>query len=225
MNLRPLLIAVVVAVTATAGLAALAWVQVPADAQVPIHWGIDGQPNGYAPKAFGLLFTPVLTAGLGALLYLLPRFEPRARNLARSGPAYVRVSIAVLGLMVLVQLVVVSAALGRPLDTTALLSVGIGILFMVIGNVLGKVRSNFMFGVRTPWTLSSDLAWNRTHRLVGRLFVLLGILVIPAGIVGGGWPFFVVLMAGVVVILVVGYVYSYRVWKSDPDRLKVGEVA
>jgi uncharacterized membrane protein len=225
MNRRPILVAAVVSVIATLGLAAVAWVQLPADAQVPIHWGVDGQPNGYASKTFGLLFGPILTAGMGALFYFLPRFEPRTRNLARSGPAYTRVVVAVLALMVLVQLIVVAAALGRPVDITAVLSVGIGILFIVIGNVLGKVRSNFMFGVRTPWTLSSDLAWNRTHRLVGRLFILLGVAVIPAGVIGGGWPFFVVMMGGIVAILVAAFAYSYRVWKADPERQKVGEAA
>jgi uncharacterized membrane protein len=223
MNLRPLLIVIVASVTATLGLAVVGWIQLPADAQVPIHWGVDGQVNGYAPKAVGLLLIPALTVGIAGLFYFLPRFEPRAQNLARSGPAYVRMASAVLILMVVVQLVVVASALGRPVDATAVLSVGIGALFIVLGDLLGKVRSNFMFGVRTPWTLASDLAWNRTHRLVGRLFVVLGFAVILAGVIGGGWPLFVVLIGGIVVILVVAFVYSYRVWKVDPNRQKVGE--
>ena len=94
---------------------------------------------------------------------------------------------------------------------------------MIIGNVLGKVRSNFVFGVRTPWTLSSDLAWNKTHRLVGRLFVLLGLAMIVVGLVGGTTAFFVLLLGGIGVVLFVAFAYSYRVWKSDPDRLTVGE--
>ena len=94
MNLRPLAIAAVIAVGLMIVLAGWAWVQLPAVAQVPIHWGIDGWPNGYASKEFALLFTPVLTVGLAALLYLIPRFEPRAQNLARSGPAYLQVDRA-----------------------------------------------------------------------------------------------------------------------------------
>lgn len=223
MNLRPLRIASVVAVGSMLLLAAWAWGQIPSGAQVPIHWGVDGQPDGYASKEFALLFTPVVTAGLAALLYLLPRFEPRAQNLARSGPAYVQVTVAILVLMVGVQLLVVLAAVGSPVDTTRLLSVATGILFVVIGNVLGKVRSNFMFGVRTPWTLSSDLAWNKTHRLVGRLFVLLGLATIAVGLVGSPAAFLVVLLGGIGLVVVVAFVYSYRVWRSDPARLKVGE--
>ncbi len=223
MNLRPLLIVIVATVGATIGLAVVGWVQLPPDAQVPIHWGVDGQVNGTAPKIVGLLLIPAVTVGLSVLLYFLPRFEPRAQNLARSGPAYVRMSSAVLILMAVIQLVLVASALGRPVDVTAVLSVAIGVLFIVLGDLLGKVRSNYMFGVRTPWTLASDLSWNKTHRLIGRLFVLLGLVVIAAGVIGGGWPFFVVLIAGIGVILAVAFVYSYRVWKVDPDRQKVGE--
>ena len=223
MNLRPLAIAAVIAVGLMLVLAGWAWGQIPAGAQVPIHWGIDGRPDGYASKEFALLFTPVLTVGLAALLYLVPRFEPRAQNLARSGPAYLQVTIALLGLMVALELLVVLAAIGSPVDTSLVLGVATGLLFMVIGNVLGKVRSNFVFGVRTPWTLSSDLAWNKTHRLVGRLFVLLGLAMIVVGLVGGTTAFFVVLLGGIAVVLVVAFAYSYRVWKSDPDRLTVGE--
>jgi uncharacterized membrane protein len=40
-----------------------------------------------------------------------------------------------------------------------------------IGNVLGKLRSNFFVGIRTPWTLSSEHVWDQTHRWAGRLFV------------------------------------------------------
>ncbi len=223
MNLRPVAIAAVIATGVMLAMAAWAWGQIPAGAEVPIHWGLDGQPDGYASKEMALLFTPVLATGLAALLYLLPRFEPRAQNLARSGPAYVQVCVAVLFVLVAVQLLVVLAAVGSPLDVDLVLGVATGAMFIVIGNVLGKVRSNFMFGVRTPWTLSSDLAWNKTHRLVGRLFVLLGIVTIVVGIVGSPVAFFVVLLGGIGVVLVVAFVYSYQVWKSDPTRLKVGE--
>lgn len=223
MNLRPVAIAAVVATGVMLAMAAWAWGQIPAGAEVPIHWGLDGQPDGYASKEMALLFTPMLAIGLAALLYLLPRFEPRAQNLARSGPAYVQVCVAVLFVLVAVQLLVVLAAVGSPLDVDLVLGVATGVMFIVIGNVLGKVRSNFMFGVRTPWTLSSDLAWNKTHRLVGRLFVLLGIATIVVGMVGSPVAFFVVLLGGIGVVLVVAFVYSYQVWKSDPTRLKVGE--
>ena len=223
MNLRPLAIAAVVTVGLMLGLAAWAWAQIPPGAEIAVHWGIDGQPDGYASREFALLFIPGLTVLIAGLLSFLPRIEPRADNLARSGPAYVQVAIAVLVVMVAVQLTVVLAAVGSPLSIGIVLGVAIGVMLIVIGNVMGKVRSNFIFGVRTPWTLSSDLSWNKTHRLVGRLFVLLGLTTTVVALIGGLSAFFAVVLGGIVLIVIVAFVYSYRVWRSDPARLKVGE--
>ena len=221
MNLRPFAIVALISVVFMIALSAWAWVQVPADAQIPIHWAVDGTPNGYAPKPFALLFMPVLGAALGALLYVLPRFEPRSQNLARSGSAYVQVCSGVVIVLAVSQLAIVLAAVGRPLPINLVVGLAVGGLFVVLGNVLGKVRSNFIFGVRTPWTLTSDLAWNRTHRLVGRLFVILGLAILVSAVVGGE-AMLAVILGGVVVIIVVAFGYSYRVWKADPDKQSTG---
>lgn len=222
MNLRPLAIAAIVAIAVMLVAAAWGWGQVPAGTQVPIHWGIDGQPDGFAPKEVALFVLPALAGGLTVLLALLPRVEPRSANLVRSSSAYVQVGIATLVVLTVIQLTTVLAAMGRPVDVSLVVGLTAGGLFVVLGNVLGKVRSNFIFGVRTPWTLASDRSWNKTHRLVGRLFVLLGLAVVVAGLVGGGIVLFSTMIGGIGLILVVGFVYSYRVWKTDPDKQPIG---
>ncbi len=221
MNLRPFLIFALVAIAAMLGLAAWGWPQIPAGAEVPIHWGIDGQPNGYAPKEVALFVLPAMAAGLTTLLGLLPRFEPRSVNLARSGSAYVQVGMALMIVLALVQAAVVLAAVGRPVPINLVVGAAVGGMFAIVGNVLGKVRSNYLFGVRTPWTLASDLSWNKTHRLVGRLFVLLGFGVLLASLIGSV-ALFAVLIVGIVGILAVAFGYSYRVWKADPDKQPIG---
>ena len=99
---------------------------------------------------------------------------------------------------------------------------GIGLLFIVMGNVLTTVRSNFLFGVRTPWTLSSDLAWDRTQRLVGRLFVLAGLTLVVLTLSGNVELVVAAMVAWLVVILVTSLGYSYHVWKHDPDKRAFG---
>ena len=64
------------------------------------------------------------------------------------------------------------------MNTTAVLTAAIGVMLIVMGNFMGKIRSNFVFGMRTPWTLSSELSWNKTHRLTGKLFMLWGLVVL-----------------------------------------------
>jgi uncharacterized membrane protein len=94
----------------------------------------------------------------------------------------------------------------------------LGILFMAIGNYLGKVRSNFMFGIRTAWTLSSEISWNKTHRLGGWLFFITGLLVFLSGLWRNGELTFGLLFAGTLSSVILLFGYSYWVWKSDEER-------
>ena len=90
-------------------------------------------------------------------------------------------------------------------------------LFVVLGNVLGKVTKNFFVGIRTPWTLASDEVWLRTHRLGGRVFVLAGLAVVLSGLAGGGVA---PLLVAVFTAAFVPIVYSYIIYRrlEDPRR-------
>jgi len=216
---RPILVASGAAVAIMLATSAWGWTQIPDDAQIPIHWGLDGQPDGYAPKAIGLLVLPVFGLIVSALLAIVPFVEPRRENLYRSGPAYRSVWLGLLGLLVVLHFAAVFAATGAEVDMAGLVAAAVGAIFVVIGNVLGKVRSNFMFGIRTPWTLTSDRSWDRTHRLGGRLMVALGVVIVGATALGlRGAPLFAIVGGGGVALVVALFAYSYLAWRADPDR-------
>ncbi|HET9877828.1 MAG TPA: SdpI family protein [Candidatus Limnocylindria bacterium] len=225
MKLRPLVIVGSAAVIGMLILSAWAWPQIPDDAQVPIHWGIDGTPDGYGPKWLGLLGIPILTALVVALLLVIPRFEPRRANLERSATAYVAVGIAITLFVTALHVAAVLAALGEDINLGMVASIGIGLAFVVMGNYLGKTRSNWFFGIRTPWTLSSDRSWTRTHRLGGIAFVVVGLLVIVTALVAGPSVAIWVLLGGMAASIVGLLPYSYLVWRSDPDRQSVGSAS
>jgi len=98
-------------------------------------------------------------------------------------------------------------------------------LFLALGNFLGKVRPNFAFGVRTSWSLTSDIAWEKTHRLAGRLFVLAGLGGLVAAIFSpASWM--IVIVAGTTIGCVVGSVVaSYVYWRAAPDKRRPPERA
>jgi uncharacterized membrane protein len=99
-----------------------------------------------------------------------------------------------------------------------------GAMFVVIGNFLGKTRSNWFFGIRTPWTLSSDRSWTLTHRLGGWLFIGTGLAVIVATALLGPdislWIMLGLLLTGVVGL----FAYSYVAWRDDPARRENGAI-
>jgi uncharacterized membrane protein len=205
-------------VIAMLAVSAWAWPQIPDGAQVPIHWGPSGEIDGYAPKAVGLLGLPALTVGLVALLALIPRIEPRRDNLRRSGTAYIAVCLTALAFMGVIHGVAVLAALGNDIDIAAIALFGSGAMFIVIGNFLGKTRSNWFFGIRTPWTLSSELSWTRTHRAGGWLFIGVGALVLLTTVVLGSEVALWVMLGSLLLGTAALFVYSYVVWRGDPAR-------
>lgn len=200
------------------------WGYLAADpaAQFPVHWGPDGTPDRFGGPFEAFLGLPLLALGLTALFVVLPFLDPRGANLRRSSPLYLTGWLGALGLMALIQAAQTLAAVGViELDGetfSRLIGGGVAALFLLMGNVLGKARPNWFVGVRTPWTLSSDLAWDKTHRLAGRLFVLVGLAGIAAALFAPLGAAFAVVVGGAVVTAVVAVVYSWVVWRGAPDR-------
>jgi uncharacterized membrane protein len=112
------------------------------------------------------------------------------------------------------HLIVLRAALGYPVVMERVLPLGIGILFIVIGNLLPRARPNWFVGIKTPWTLSSDRVWEKTHRLGGRVFVLGGLISVLAALFFPQWAHFI-LFAVVLLCSAGAMVYSYVEWRRE----------
>lgn len=196
--------------------AALIWPTSPD--RFPVHWGLNGEVDRYGGRFEGLLLLPMMAAFLYLIMLFLPRLDPGRLNYARFTGAYYTIRAAVIALLALLYTVMLLVARGVPVDMSRFVALAIGAMFFVMGNVLGKVRPNWFVGVRTPWTLSSKRAWTRTNRLEGWVFVVGGIALMAAGVIHTPFAMgaaFAILAAGTVGAVV----YSYFVWKSDPDRV------
>ena len=217
-NLMPGLIGSIAIVALMLIISACAWVKIPAGQQVPIHWGISGEPDLFTNKNMGLFLFPlvaIIEAGLMALIALI---EPRRWNIKRSMKAYTVFWIASLGLLLVVHIFVVLSALGQKMDIRVVIPVAIGLLNIVVGNYMGKTRSNFFAGVRTPWTLSSELSWNKSNRLGGKLLIMFGVIMILMAFARNAFLWVVLMISEVILITIILAFYSYLVWKADPAR-------
>jgi uncharacterized membrane protein len=200
-------------VLASWGLVIAFWPQLPDP--MPTHWGIDGKPDDWMPKTWGALVGPVVSLFVYLVLTLSPFIDPRSRNWAAFGDIYPVIKTGVSALMLFITYLALSAAVSpdQAMPTSRLL-VGIGLLFVVLGNYLPKVRSNFFVGIRTPWTLSSDEVWVRTHRLAGKLMVVMGIALMGSAWLPPSWAFGVVI-ASALGLTVVTFVYSYWLYRRQ----------
>ena len=200
-----------------AAVAAWGWAEVPDDARLPTHWNYRGEVDGYGSKTVGLLFPLVAAVALTILILLVPRFDPRRRNIERSSEALLGTAAASNFVMLVIAVVIVLEGTGSDVETSRIVFGAVGLMFAVIGNYLPKTRSNFFLGVRTPWTLSSERAWAKTHRLGGRIMFATGVATMAAAVISASLAA-VVLLVGVVADLIATSVYSYVVWKNDPER-------
>lgn len=200
-------------ILASWGLVVFYWPQLPES--MPTHWGIDGRPDSWMPKPWGALVGPLTTTFVYVLLVLSPYIDPRKRNWEAFGSFYPVIKTGVTALMLFVTFLALSTAASETQTfQPGTLLVGIGLLFVVLGNYLPKVRSNFFVGIRTPWTLSSDDVWMRTHRLTGKLMVVMGLLFMVAAWLPPSWAFGVV-MAATAVLVVVSFGYSYWLFRRQ----------
>ena len=144
---------------------------------MPTHWNLAGEVNGWMPKFWGAFLIPIVMAAMWLIFLVLPRISPRGFEMEPFLRAWGVLKVTILALMLFIGILVLRAASsGGDLSQTAMFC-ALGVLFVVIGNLLGKVTRNFFVGIRTPWTLASEEVWYRTHRLAGKLFVAAGLFV------------------------------------------------
>jgi uncharacterized membrane protein len=218
MNIRPFLLVATAVMAGMLVASAVAWVSLPNEAEIPVHWNLAGEVDGTVSKAVGLLLTPAIALALTGILAAVPFLDPRREHMRQSMTAYTIVCSSVIVFIGLVHLAIVWAALGNELDIARLMGIGAAAMFGVIGLVIGRTRSNWFMGVRTPWTLSSERSWERTHRLAGWLFLAAAAIMLVAGVIGTPELVFAAVIGSVLIVTVVVVAYSYLVWRDDPDR-------
>ncbi len=195
---------------------AAVWPQV--GERIPMHWNVRGEVDRYGGKWEGLLLLPAFTFALYLMLLFLPRLDPGRANFEHFSSPYLVVRYLLVVVMAIMHGGVLASALGYSVRMEILTPVVVGGMFIILGNFMGKLRPNWLVGVRTPWTLSSKASWDKTHRQAGWLFILSGACLVAAGLIGTLWAAigaFLVLGLSVVWLIL----YSYLVWRQDPHRI------
>jgi uncharacterized membrane protein len=192
---------------------------------MPTHWDLSPHPFGTLPtpnewsgRLWGAWALPVFLLGMWALVRVLPRIDPRGGNYAKFGSTFEAIIDSIMLFMLALHIVVLRASLGYPVDMQRIVPIGVGILLIVIGNLLPRTRSNWFLGIRTPWTLSSDRVWEKTHRFGGRVFVAGGLTITIASLL---WvnEAHVVLMAVMVLVAFSVVIYSYLEWRREQSAV------
>lgn len=181
--------------------------------QIPSHWNLSGNIDGYVNKAIGSLLLPLLPIGMYLLMTLLPMIDPKNANYALFKTTYELIKRTLSSMLALFIAIPLLVAFGYNIDVQFIIRGGAVVIYIILGNYMGKIRPNYFMGIRTPWTLSNDLVWHKTHRLAGKLMVTGGILALSSlllpSIIGIALYFFSIFLP-----LLLSALYSYILYNK-----------
>jgi uncharacterized membrane protein len=179
--------------------------------RVPVHWGFSGEPDRLGSRIEGAFLLPFAMIAVYVLMQWYPSRDPRAANIAKFRDAYDTVVAAIVAFLGGLHVIALGYALGWDIRMNTVVLAGIGVLFVLLGNLMPRMRSNFILGIRTPWTLSSEDVWTRSHRVGGYAMVAAGVVTLAAALMGGGLGLGIAL-GSLALAALFPIVYSYLLW-------------
>ena len=207
-NIKALVISsIVILLPMAAGL--LLWDKLPQ--QFVTHWGVDGQPDGWAGKPMAVFGMPLLMLAVQWICVLATAADKRNQNQTAKAMNMVLWIIPVISIVS--SGMIYGVACGMEFNANMLLPILMGAMFLFVGNYLPKCKCNHTIGIKLPWTVSNEENWNATHRLGGRVWVAAGVLMIACAFLPGNWTAILVLLIAAVAVAV-PTVYSYVYYRK-----------
>ncbi len=196
------------------------WLTLGENVQIPTHWNLKGEVDSWSGKTFGVLGLLVINIVMFLMLYLMPLYSVRFRKQKdRFEKVLPSVAFIIAALFALIHIVSILLAKNPEIfgERNLILAI-IGVMFVMLGNLMPKLPSNFFIGIKTPWTLSSEYVWRRTHRFGGIAFVIAGAIFLVTGLMKK-LPDIVMITSGVAafVIIMSTVVYSFVIFKKTGE--------
>lgn len=188
---------------------------------IPVHWNASGEINGYGSRLTDL-FMGALPLMLCILMYIIPVLDPRRKSYEKHQKAYGMMIIFITVVMIGVSWLTAFVALGYNLDVERIIPMGVGVLFIIIGNYMPQLRSNYFVGVRTPWAIENTWVWRKTQKMGGITFVIMGAVIFITVFLPPSFQ------AGILLTVILGgvvwnYLYSYLVYIKAKKTGKLGK--
>jgi len=177
------------------------------------HWNYKGEIDGYMPKLWGLFLMPVLSLVLLVFFFLIPGIDPLKQNIKEFIGYYDGFILAFTAFLFYLFVLTILLNQGYGFNMTQSLSPAFGMLFYYLGILMKNAKRNWFVGIRTPWTMSSDVVWEKTHTLGGKLFKLSGLIAL-VGVFSADYGLFFVIVP-ILVFSAYLVVYSYLEYQKE----------
>lgn len=180
----------------------------------PVHWNISGEADSWGTPFQAAFIMPIIGLGLYLLFLIIPFLDPKKERYKQFEKVYHIFKTIIILFLFLVYFSTSLSGLGYNINITRVVTIFVGIMFMVIGNYLSKIKRNWFVGIRTPWTLSSEEVWNKTHRLGSKVFVVSGFLFILTSFIDVKFRL-ALLFSIIILIILTSFGYSYYLYNKQ----------
>ena len=150
--------------------------------ELPIHFNLSGQADNYGSKFFSLIILPFMLLGVHLLCVFVTTKDPKSLNIGRKVSSLIYWLIPIISCIEMLAIYLPALKIISP--NIIFMNLILGLIFIVVGNYLPKVKQNYTVGIKLPWTLNNEENWNKTHRLAGKLWVVGGIIILLDGLFG-----------------------------------------
>ncbi len=177
------------------------------------HWNTQGQVDAYMSKFWGLFLIPFILIGLGLLFIAIPRIDPLKANIEKFRRYYDGFIVLFFVFMLSIYFWAILWNLGIEISPNIIFPIGIGFLFFYIGILCENAKRNWFIGIRTPWTLSSERVWEKTHKIGGKLFKIAGVIALVGALFQNYALFFI--LTPMILVTVYTIIYSYFEYQKE----------
>lgn len=180
------------------------------------HWDAQGNADDTMPKFWSLFLFPMIIGLLLALCFGLPFLDPLKKNIDTFRATWNALWVVMMAFFFYVFILTLIWHTGTRFNFGQAIVPAVGVLFFAIGTFLTKTKRNWMFGVRTPWTLSSDKVWDKTHKLGSILFKVSGVITILGFLLPEQAIFLAIIPIAATAIITV--IYSWVVFYQEEKK-------
>lgn len=183
-------------------------------ARVPTHWNLAGQPDGWSGRGVGAFLFPVIILGVYLMFLILPVLDPKQKNYLHFAKTYHLIKNLLVLFLAGLYFVASFNGLGYSLPINIFVPSGVGLLLIILGYCLPRLKPNWFIGIRTPWTLSNETVWQKTHQFGSKIFMLGGLILI-LGVFLPGVVFGPIFILAILILALAPIVYSYWLYRKE----------
>lgn len=181
--------------------------------EIPIHFDAQGNPNNYGSRSHIALTLLFLSVGTYLFLMYIPKIDPK-KNFSIFSNTFVKLRFILTLFFSSICFIIISSVKTGELNTTYFYML-FALMISLFGNYMSNIRPNYFLGIRTPWTLESELNWKKTHFVTGRLWFFSGILLVIFILVLSKNHIIYVYIGSIILLALFPIIYSFYLFIKD----------